>query len=78
MKQWFSSQRHEYVIIEGSIRETVFKISFECSPRGLVQRYEATLLELGVPDKHAVGSDVLKAQSDGLRYAQSGAGEQGK
>ncbi len=43
-----------------------------------MQGYEAALPELGIPDEHAIGSDVFNAQPDGLRHAQSGAGEQGK
>ena len=44
-----SSQRHEYVVVEGGIGEAVFDIPFESCPRALVQGYEATFPELGIP-----------------------------
>ena len=66
------------MVIEGGIGEAAFEIPFESGPRGLVQGHEAALPEFGVPDEHAIRGDILKAQPNGLRHAQSGACKQGE
>ena len=66
------------MVIEGGIGEAVFEIAFKSSPSGFVQGYETTFPEFGIPDQHTIWGDVLKAQPDGLRHAQSRACEQGE
>jgi len=46
-KQWFSSQRNEYVVIEGSMGAAVFEITFESNSRSFVQGYKATFTKFG-------------------------------